>query len=192
MRHRENPEILKDRISELVKKYGEKNFADKIGVQRSTVRGWTSGKRTVNTESLYDICKIFRVEPNWLYGIGNYLDLSHEAKLALANCGKDIIESKENAYNEEGWTYNDQDYENLFQILNHLLMKPDFYMAIRCAYDSVSHDLTFDNIDYSKYSKRSIVARYRECMIVIASDFFKKALNDIITDAVAHSKREEV
>lgn len=72
-------EILNNRIKELRKALGlnQAQFAEKLGLKQVTVSGYELGTRQPNEAVLLNICRSYRVNPDWLrLGEGEmFLDL---------------------------------------------------------------------------------------------------------------------
>jgi transcriptional regulator with XRE-family HTH domain len=45
------------------------DFADAVGVSKSTAAGWLNGTREPSTQKMVDICELLDVSANWLLGI---------------------------------------------------------------------------------------------------------------------------
>lgn len=59
---------MKERIYELRKalNLGQEEFGKRIGITRSSVSGFESGRRNPSTQTITSICKEFNVNKSWL------------------------------------------------------------------------------------------------------------------------------
>ena len=66
-----------------------KEFAERLGVKRSTVNNWETGGYNVKADDIENICRTFHVSSDWLLGIlpeNNYTD-DEKIKLASTTTG---------------------------------------------------------------------------------------------------------
>lgn len=50
----------------------QKDFADRLGINQSTVSRWTSGEKAIPKRTIQHLCKEFSINKDWLlYGIGS-------------------------------------------------------------------------------------------------------------------------
>ncbi len=59
------------RLSEFIKETGlsKRKFAEKAGLSAMSVSDWTTGKIQPNAESIYLICKTYKVSADYLLGL---------------------------------------------------------------------------------------------------------------------------
>lgn len=91
-------ELLQDRIKFLRedRDLNQVAFGNKIGVKKSTVSGYESGRRTPNEAVLKSICREFNVSRAWLEnGIG---DIYNNMDIDLLNKVDEIISGEDEFY----------------------------------------------------------------------------------------------
>ncbi|PWM51343.1 MAG: transcriptional regulator [Bacillota bacterium] len=49
----------------------KRKFAEKVGVSAMSVSDWTTGKIQPNAESIYLICKAFKISADYLLGLSD-------------------------------------------------------------------------------------------------------------------------
>lgn len=61
------------RLSEFINESGlsKRKFAEKVGVSAMSVSDWTKGKIQPNAESIYLICKTFKISADYLLGLSD-------------------------------------------------------------------------------------------------------------------------
>lgn len=62
--------MLGEKIKQLIKENGltQREFGERIGKTDPCINQWIKGKRDVSTEDILNICHVFSVSPNYLYG----------------------------------------------------------------------------------------------------------------------------
>ena len=60
-----------ERLSKLLMKKGmsQAQMADDLGVSRSTVHCWCTGKRGIHIDKLKDVCHYLDISADWLIGL---------------------------------------------------------------------------------------------------------------------------
>lgn len=61
------------RLNEFINETGlsKRKFAEKVGVSAMSVSDWTTGKIQPNAESIYLICKAFKISADYLLGLSD-------------------------------------------------------------------------------------------------------------------------
>ncbi len=61
------------RLSEFINESGlsKRKFAEKVGVSAMSVSDWTTRKIQPNAESIYLICKTFKISADYLLGLSD-------------------------------------------------------------------------------------------------------------------------
>lgn len=64
------------RLSEFIKETGlsKRKFAEKVGLSAMSVSDWTTGKIQPNAESIYLICKTYKVSADYLLGLDDIVN----------------------------------------------------------------------------------------------------------------------
>lgn len=60
-----------ERLSKLLMKKGmsQAQMADDLGISRSTVHCWCTGKRGIHIDKLKDVCQYLDISADWLIGL---------------------------------------------------------------------------------------------------------------------------
>ena len=64
------------RLSEFIKETGlsKRKFAEKVGLSAMSVSDWTTGKIQPNAESIYLMCKTYKVSADYLLGLNDIVN----------------------------------------------------------------------------------------------------------------------
>lgn len=88
---------MKDRIKELRKflNLNQSEFGEQIGLKQATIAGYENGIRSVSDQTIYSICREFRVNEEWLRsGNGEMFIAMNESEALAAYCA-DLINGDE-------------------------------------------------------------------------------------------------
>lgn len=77
------------------KKLNQRQLAEKIGVQESTISAWEKNKNSIDIEMIYKICEILEIPISKLTEIKEELNLSKEESKLIENYRKLSTEGKE-------------------------------------------------------------------------------------------------
>lgn len=115
---------MKDRAKQIRKDAGltQQQFADRLGVSKSTIESIEYGRREISERTFRDICRIFHVSENWLKtGEGEmYLAPTREDEIAEMTARMFKAEDSDYRFQLERIlnTVDDEQMEALFNIAN--------------------------------------------------------------------------
>ncbi|MDI3537685.1 MAG: hypothetical protein PWP30_2167 [Eubacteriaceae bacterium] len=74
--------VFKDRLKELIEnsKYNQREVAEEIGISKQTISFYVNGKRLPDIDTVYKLCKFFKISSDYLLGLSDIKSMDIDIK----------------------------------------------------------------------------------------------------------------